>query len=170
MKHAGQNRLTVIIVSLQQIYKRYEDQKELDRKREKEKAEIDAKKQLIEATKIAALKVATATSLRLPLSVSKPSFQNTSSTTTTSTSISSSTSSSVLTPLIPVAMRPPSFRPGQRSIIPVNNFAAIQRAKEKVDQMKAAKGITVAQSSSKSTGRIAHANKAVQNVSLVHIK
>lgn len=121
---------------------------------------------MIEATKIAALKVATATSLRLPHSISKPSHQATSSTTSTSTSIASSTSS-VLTPLLPQAMRSPAFRPGQRSITPVNNFAAIQRAKEKIDQMKAAKGITLAQSAPKHTGRIAHANKAVQNVSFI---
>lgn len=142
------------------MYKRYEDQRELDRKREKEKAENDAKKQLLEAAKIAALKAATATTLRLPPSVSKPSYQ-----TTTFTSTSSSTSS-VLTPLIPQAMRSPAaFRSGQRTITPVSNFAAIQRAKEKIDQMKAAKGITVAQSASKVAGRVAHANKAVQDVS-----
>lgn len=62
-------------------------------------------------------------------------------------------------------MRSPAFRSGQRSITPVNNFAAIQRAKDKIDQMKAAKGLTVAHSASKSTGRIAHGNKAIQNVS-----
>ncbi|KAG4075880.1 hypothetical protein HA402_003706 [Bradysia odoriphaga] len=146
--------------AMHQTYKRYENQRELDRKREKEKAEMDAKKQLIEATKIAALKVATATSLRLPVSVSKPSYQTT---TSTSTATSSPSTSSVLTPLIPHAMRSPAFRSGQRTITPVNNFAAIQRAKEKIDQMKAAKGMTVAQSASKVTGRIAHANKAVQN-------
>lgn len=144
------------------MYKRYDDQRELDRKREREKTEIDAKKQLIEATKIAALKVATATSLRLPTSISKPSYQTTNSTTT-----ASSSTSSVLTPLIPQAMRSPAFRPGQRSITPVNNFAAIQRAKEKIDQMKAAKGFTLAQSAPKNTGRVAHANKAIQNVSKV---
>lgn len=167
-------RVTILItvpLSHQQTYKRYEDQRELDRKREKEKAEMDAKKQLIEAAKVAALKVATATSLRLPVSVSKPSYQTTTSTSTASSSSSSSSSSpsSVLTPLIPHAMRSPTFRSGQRTIIPVNNFAAMQRAKEKIDQMKAAKGvkgITIAQSASKATGRIAHSNKTTQNVSI----
>lgn len=126
---------------------------------------MDAKKLLIEATKVAALKVATATSLRLPVSVSKPTYQTTTSSTGTASSSSSSSTNTVLTPLIPHAMRSPAFRSGQRSITPVSNFAAIQRAKEKIDQMKAAKGITVAQSAPKSTGRIAHSNKVTQNVS-----
>lgn len=130
----------------------------MDRKREKEKAENDAKKQLLEATKLAALKAATATSLRLPLSVSKPSYQTTSTT---------STSPIVLTPLIPLAKRSQAVvRPGQRTITPVNNFAAMQRAKEKIEQMKAAKGITLAQTASKTTGRIAHSNKGIHNVSI----
>lgn len=114
------------------------------------------------------MKAATAASLRLPLSISKPSYQCTSTTTTKSTCTASSTNS-VLTPLLPQAMRSPAFRSGQRSITPVNNFAAIQRAKEKVNQMKAAKGITVAQSAPKNIGRIAHGNKAVTNVSFIVI-
>ncbi|KAJ6637931.1 RNA exonuclease 1 like [Pseudolycoriella hygida] len=141
--------------AMHQIYKRYEDQRELDRKREKDRTENDAKKQLVEATKVAALKVVTATSLRIPPSMSKASCQSTSSNTSSTTT--------TLTPLIPQSMRTPLYRTGPRTITPVNNFAAMQRAKEKIDQMKAAKGITVAQSASKSTGRIAHSNKATQN-------
>lgn len=149
------------------MYKRYEDQREFDRKREKEKFENETKKQLIEAAKMAALKAATAKTLRLPASISKPSYQTTtlSSMSSSTITIASSSTNSVLTPLIPQAMRSPAIRSVQRTITPVNNFAAIQRAKEKIDQMKAAKGITVAQSASKVTGRVAHANKAIQNVS-----
>lgn len=75
-----------------------------------------------------------------------------------------------LTPLIsPAALIPPKFSP--RTIGPVSNMLAIERAKQKVMELKAQKLAqreqyngpkTIAQTTPKGTGRVAHANPAPQ--------
>lgn len=72
-----------------------------------------------------------------------------------------------LTPLIPpAALVAPRFPP--KIFSPVSNMLAIERAKEKVQQLKAQKLAqhqqfmpkTIAQTAQKGTGRVAHANNA----------
>lgn len=87
-----------------------------------------------------------------------------------------------LTPLIPPAALAPPPRFGPR-FGPVSNMLAIERAKEKVQQLKAQKLAlhqqflpkpkimpvqTIAQTAGKGTGRIAHTNSTIQ-VFAVHI-
>lgn len=77
---------------------------------------------------------------------------------------SSSTTSATpkLTPLIkPV---PISSRLYPRSITPISNMVAIQKAKAKVEQIKAARIQTVSKTAPKTTGRVAHVNKDVIEV------
>lgn len=78
-----------------------------------------------------------------------------------------------LTPLIsPAALIPPKY---PRTIGPVSNMMAIERAKQKVMELKAQKlaqhqqfmpkptvSQTIAQTAPKGTGRVAHANAAAQ--------
>lgn len=81
-----------------------------------------------------------------------------------------------LTPLIPPAALVPPPRFGPR-FGPVSNFLAIERAKEKVQQLKAQKLAlhqqflpkpkiapvqTVAQTAARGTGRVAHTNSTIQ--------
>lgn len=72
-----------------------------------------------------------------------------------------------LTPLIsPAALIPPRFPPRIKPFAPVSSMMAIERAKEKVLQLKAQKAAqhqqfmpkTIAQTAAKGTGRIAHTN------------
>lgn len=72
-----------------------------------------------------------------------------------------------LTPLIsPAALIPPRFPPRIKPFAPVSSMMAIERAKEKVLQLKAQKAAqhqqfipkTIAQTAPKGTGRIAHTN------------
>lgn len=53
----------------------------------------------------------------------------------------------------PVAMPPKRFG----AITPASNILAMQRAKEKIDQIRAAKQPTISRTAPKSVGRIAHA-------------
>lgn len=83
-----------------------------------------------------------------------------------------------LTPLIsPAALIPPKF---PKSIGPVSNMLAIERAKQKVMELKAQKLAqhqqflpkpivqTIAQTTPKGTGRVAHANAAPIQVRLAN--
>lgn len=73
-------------------------------------------------------------------------------------STSSSSASSKLTPLIkPVPIMSRLSYP--RSITPISNMVAIQKAKAKLEEIKAAKIQTVSKTAPKTTGRVAHVNK-----------
>lgn len=82
--------------------------------------------------------------------------------------------SSNLTPLFSPALLA-AHRASGRSIAPVSNTLALQRAKQKIDEIKAAKQLqeqqrldlpskTIAQTTAKGSNRVAHANKAVPQV------
>lgn len=76
-------------------------------------------------------------------------------------STSTFSSSSKLTPLIspvPISSRL------SRSITPISNMVAIQKAKAKVDEIKASKIQTISKTAPKTTGRVAHVNKDLIDV------
>lgn len=72
-------------------------------------------------------------------------------------STSNSSASPQLTPLIKAV--PIMSRLHSRSITPVSNMVAIQKAKAKVEQIKAARIQTISKTAPKTTGRVAHVNK-----------
>lgn len=79
----------------------------------------------------------------------------------------SSMNAPALTPLISPSIIA-THRLGPRPIAAVSNMLAIQKAKEKIDQMKAAKlrqqEQTIAHTVSKGSNRVAHVNKAIEPV------
>lgn len=137
----------------QSIYRRRELARIQLEEQQKKKAEIDAANEsrlnAIEATRAAALQAARSTALRLPPSRTSliPKTPSTAST----------NPQPVLTPLISPALQMASTLHRTRpAITPVSNVLAMQRAKEKIDQMNALKRPTIAQTSSKAGSRVAH--------------
>ena len=85
--------------------------------------------------------------------------------TSTSTSITSSTTLSNKSSPVNNQTLLQKYPSSRGTIAPVSNILAFQRAKEKIDQIKAAKLQTFAKTASKHTPRVAHISKAVIEVS-----
>lgn len=133
------------LILLQSILKRQElARKQLEEMQRKEEADKAA-----EAKRIAALEAERMAKLK---SVSKPVYP----------------SSSRLSLSLAAPQQPTAFQNRMANVrISTPNMLAIMKAKEKIDQIKAAKSPTMAKTVPKATGRIAHVNKELIDVSVM---